>query len=148
MSNFLNRKKSWVNIIFLEYFCHACCILPRILLIFRATVRAEMSTRFMSTYIIYNVTLSLVTRELLSQSEAKNVCRNKSGFHLPVFYSLWEHNRFLDSSIIKDIKMTKLWLPQRRTPIEAGYQWMDSKKHCKLPFSFNRKDCKGSAVFF
>ena len=96
---------------------------------------------------IYNVTLSLVTQEL-SQSEATGVCRNKTGFHLPVFYSLWEHNRFLNSSIIKKTKMTKLWLPQRRTPIEDGYQWMDLKKHCKLAFSFNRKDCKGSAAFF
>ena len=86
--------------------------------------------------IIYNVTLSLVTRELLSQSQATDICRSKKRFHLPVFYSLWEHKRFLDSLILKNTKMTKFWLPQTRTPFKDGYLWMDLKQHSNFAFSF------------
>ena len=80
--------------------------------------------------ILYNVTLWMTSSGPLNQSEATNICMSRRRFHLPVFYSLWEHNRFLDSPILKKRNLSQLWLPQRRQ-FKLGFEWIDSEIHCK-----------------
>ena len=84
---------------------------------------------------LYNVTLMTADSGPLNQSEATNVC-SRRGFHLPVFYSLWEHNRFLNSSILRNKNINQFWLPQRRHRFK-GFQWMDSNQHSKHTITFS-----------
>ena len=67
-------------------------------------------------------------REEKNQSEASAICRNES-LHLPVFFSMQEHNDFRD--FMKKNNLSLAWLPQKRTYL-GDYQWLDQQKHCML----------------